>query len=140
QPPVAFAVPVDKTAVAIVVGQAPEQPGAPQTRKVIGRVVDPETKEPVAGAQILVPANGQVIFTEIDGSYVVEDAPLGPFEIEVSAGGREARSVQVPAGEAAFDVPLAIVEGEQIVIEGRAPAILKQNLANGASVIDDEHL
>lgn len=140
QPPVAFAVPVDKTAVAIVVGQAPEQPAAPQTRKVIGRVVDPETKEPVAGAQILVPANGQVIFTEIDGSYVVEDAPLGPFEIEVSAGGRETRSVQVPAGQTAFDVPLAIVEGEQIVIEGRAPAILKQNLANGASVIDDEHL
>ena len=143
QPVVSLAVPVDRTAVSVVVGQVeqvPDQPPPPQARTVVGRIIDPETKEPIAGAQIMVPATGAVIFTEVDGSYAVDNAPLGPFEIEVSAGGRETRSMQVPEGSTTFDVPLAIVEGEQIVIEGRAPAILKTNLANGASTVSDKEL
>jgi TonB-dependent starch-binding outer membrane protein SusC len=143
QPATSYAVAVDKTAVAIVVGQAetaPDQPAAPATRRVVGRVIDPSSKEPVAGAQIMVPANGQVIFTEVDGSFAIDAAPPGPFAIQVSAGGRETRDVQVAADRTSIDVDLTLVEGEQIVIEGRAPAILKTNLANGASVIDDKDL
>ncbi len=143
QPPASFAVAADKTAVAIVVGQAPtqpEQPPAPETRRVLGRVIDPSSKEPVAGAQVSVPANGAVLFTEVDGTFVIENAPAGEFEINVQAGGRETRDIQVAAGRTSIDVDLSLVEGEQIVIEGRAPAILKTNLANGASVIDDKDL
>jgi TonB-linked SusC/RagA family outer membrane protein len=46
----------------------------------------------------------------------------------------------VSADKATIDVALALTEGEQIVIEGRAPVIVKANLANGASVIDDKDL
>ncbi|NVB79128.1 MAG: SusC/RagA family TonB-linked outer membrane protein [Kofleriaceae bacterium] len=141
QPPTAFPVGADKTAVAVVVGQVePAAPPKPTTRTVIGRVLDPETGEPVVAAQILVPATGAVIFTEADGSYAIPDAPAEKFVMEVSAGERETRTLDVPAGQTTYDVKLAIVQGEQIVIEGRAPAILKTNLANGASVISDKDL
>lgn len=141
QPPQALDVAADRTAVSIVVGQAAEQaPPPPVQRKITGKILDPETNEEVAGAQILVPATGAVIFTEADGSYVIENAPPGAFAIQVSAGGRETRDMQVPADKDILNIGLAIVQGEQIVIEGRAPAILKSNLANGASVISDKDL
>jgi TonB-linked SusC/RagA family outer membrane protein len=141
QPAQAVDVAADRAAVAIVVGQVAEQaPPPPEQRKVTGKIVDPETKEEVPGAQILVPATGAVIFTEADGSYVIENAPPGAFAIQASAGGRETRDMQVPADTNNLDISLALVEGEQIVIEGRAPAILKTNLANGASVISDKDL
>ena len=141
QPVTSLDVPANKLAVTVVVGQAaPATPPAPELRKVTGKIIDPETKEEVPGAQILVPATGAVIFTEADGSYVIENAPQGAFAIQASAGGRETRDIQIPANSNAMDIQLALVEGEQIVIEGRAPAILKTNLANGASVISDKDL
>ncbi len=143
QPNAELAVPRDRTAVAIVVGQVEpvnEAPPAPTTRTVTGKVIDADSGEPVVAAQITVPSIGQVLFTEEAGTFTIENAPLTKFEIEVTAGERETRDIEVAAGQNAVTVPLAIVQGEQIVIEGRAPAILKQNLANGASVIDDKEL
>ncbi|HEY5951270.1 MAG TPA: carboxypeptidase regulatory-like domain-containing protein, partial [Kofleriaceae bacterium] len=143
QPPVSLPVAADKTAVSVVVGQLEpggEQPAAPTTRKVTGRVFDPSTNEPIVAAQVTVAAIGVVQFTEADGTFVIENAPVTPFGIEVSAGEHETRELQVPAERNTIDVALGLVQGEQIVIEGRAPAILKQNLANGASVISDQDL
>jgi hypothetical protein len=51
QPAQSLDVAADRTAVAIVVGQVAEQaPPPPEQRKVTGKIVDPETKEEVAGA------------------------------------------------------------------------------------------
>src|SRR6185503_2215245 len=97
----------DKAAVSIMVGQ-PEPggevtPPVPVTRKVLGRVTDPSSGEPIVAAQIMVPATGQVIFTEADGTYAIENAPAGSFEIEVSAGEHETRTLQVPPNQTTFD-------------------------------------
>ena len=46
----------------------------------------------------------------------------------------------MPAAQTTLNVPLAAVQGEQINIEGRAPVIVKTNMANGASVVDDAAL
>ncbi len=141
QPPAVLPVPRDRTAVAVVVGQVEAAPPpAPTSRTVTGKVIDPDSGEPVVAAQITVPAIGQVLFTEEAGTFTIENAPLEAFEIEITAGERETRDIEVAAGQNAVTVPLSIVQGEQIIIEGRAPAILKQNLANGASVIDNEEL
>ena len=59
---------------------------------------------------------------------------------QVSGPERQTRIIEVAPGQTTINVPLAVVQGEQIVIEGRAPVIVKQNLANGASVVDDKAL
>ena len=46
----------------------------------------------------------------------------------------------VPANQDTIDVPLALSQGEQIVIEGRAPVIVKTDKANGASVVAGKDL
>ncbi len=139
QPPTSVTVPGDKPVVAITAGGS-AQPGAPTTRTIKGKVVDPTTKEPIVAAQIEAAGTGAVVFTDADGSFTIENLPLGPIKLDVTAPEHESHLLEVPAGQTTVEVPLALSKGEQIVIEGRAPVIVKQNLANGASVIDGKDL
>jgi TonB-linked SusC/RagA family outer membrane protein len=138
QPATTATVPADRAAVAVTMGTP--RPAAPTTRAIRGRVVEPSTKEPIAAAQIQVAGSDAVAFTEADGSFVLENLPAGPVKLDISAPGHETHLTEVPAGQDTIDVPLALAQGEQIVIEGRAPVIVKQNLANGASVVNDKDL
>ncbi|MGE0869523.1 MAG: carboxypeptidase regulatory-like domain-containing protein [Kofleriaceae bacterium] len=138
QPPTNVAVPADKAAVSIMIGEAGAP--APTTRTVTGRVIDPVSKEPVEAATITVVPTASIVFSDANGQFVLDDVPTGAFPLEVTATGRETRVLDLDAGKLTIEIPLAIAVGEQIVIEGRAPVIVKSNLANGASVINGEAL
>jgi TonB-linked SusC/RagA family outer membrane protein len=139
QPPTSVTVPGDKPVVAITAG-ASSQPAAPTTRTIKGRVIDPVSKDPIAAVQIQVVGTGTVVFSEADGSFTVDNLPAGPVKLDISAPEHENRLLEVPPGQATVDVPLALSQGEQIVIEGRAPVIVKTNQTNGASVVDGKDL
>ncbi|HEU0036838.1 MAG TPA: SusC/RagA family TonB-linked outer membrane protein [Kofleriaceae bacterium] len=138
QPPTNVVVPTGKSAVSVTVGQAAPPP--PVARTVRGRVTDPSSKEPIVAAQVKNLSTGQIVFTDANGTYALENVDPGPFRVEISAGEHETVTRDVLPEQTTVDVTLALVQGEQIVIEGRAPVIVKQNLANGASVIDDKDL
>jgi TonB-dependent starch-binding outer membrane protein SusC len=142
QPPVSLAVPADKAAVVIAVGGAGAQqpPPPPPSRTIRGKIVDPVSGEGIPAAQITVKATGTILFTEADGSFAIENAPAGVVLLEIEAPEREPRQFDVPASSDTPSIPLAMLKGEQIEIEGRAPVIVKTNLANGASVVDDASL
>ena len=139
QPPASLAVPADRAAVVVAVGEvAPPPP--PASRTIRGKIVDPVTGEGIPAAQVTVKGTGAVIFTEADGTFVIENAPAGVVLLDLEGPEREPRSFEIPAGTDTPTIPLAMLVGEQIVIEGRAPVIMKQNLASGASVVDDAAL
>lgn len=143
QPPVGRAVPADRAAVVVAIGEAsPEapQPPPPAARTIRGRVVDPVSGEGIPAAQVTVKGTGALIITEADGSFVIENAPAGVVLLDLEGPERAPRQFEIPAGTDTPTIPLAQLEGEQIVIEGRAPVIVKQNLANGASVVDSDDL
>jgi TonB-linked SusC/RagA family outer membrane protein len=140
QPPTTVTLPADKAAVAITVGEVKPVPPPPTSRTIRGKVVDPTSKEPIVGAQIQVAGTQLLAFSEADGTFVLEGVALGPVQLDVSAPEHESHLLAVPADTASVEVPLGLAKGEQIVIEGRAPVIVKANLANGASVIDDKDL
>lgn len=141
QPPTSLAVAADKSAVAVTVGQvAPVAPPPVATRTIRGKVTDPVSGEGIAAAQVTMKSTGAVVFTEADGTFVLENAPQGVVLLEFEGPEREPRTFDVPAGQDSVSVPLAQLKGEQIIIEGRAPVIVKQNLTNGASVVDSEAL
>lgn len=131
----------DKVAVVVTIGQAaPPPPPPPTTRTLKGKVVDPVSNEVIPAAQVTLKATGAVVFTDEKGEFVIENAPLGPVTLDLEGPEREPRSMEVAAGQDTLTIPLALLKGEQIVIEGRAPVIVKSNLANGASVVDDAAL
>ncbi|MEO8840973.1 MAG: SusC/RagA family TonB-linked outer membrane protein [Kofleriaceae bacterium] len=142
QPATTVAVTGDRAVVAIAVGalEVVQAPVVPTSRTVKGRVLDPSNQEPVAGAQVEVKETGQIAFTEADGSFVLESLPMKPVQLEVTAVEHETRLLQVDVAQTSVDISLGLAKGEQIVIEGRAPVIVKQNLANGASTIDSANL
>ena len=140
QPPATVTLPADKAAVAITVGEVKPVPAAPTSRTIRGKVVDPTSGDPIVGAQIQVVGTELLAFSEADGGFVLEGVALGPVQLDVGAPEHENRILAVPADKATVDVPLGLAKGEQIVIEGRAPVIVKSNLASGASVIDDKDL
>lgn len=137
QPATTVTVPADKAAVAVSMGG---KPAAPATRTIRGKVLDPTSKEPITAAQVQVVGTGAVVFTEADGSFTLPDLPPGPVKLDITAPEHESHLLEVPPGQDTIDVPLALSKGEQIVIEGRAPVIVKSNQANGSSVIDDKDL
>ncbi|HEX3764655.1 MAG TPA: carboxypeptidase regulatory-like domain-containing protein [Kofleriaceae bacterium] len=139
QPATTIAVPADKPVVAVTMG-ASAQAAAPTTRTIKGKVIDPTTKEPIPAAQIEAAGTGAVVFSDADGSFILENLPIGPVKLDISAPEHESHLLEVPAGQTTVDVPLALSKGEQIVIEGRAPVIVKTNRANGASVVDGQDL
>jgi TonB-dependent SusC/RagA subfamily outer membrane receptor len=140
QPPATITVPPGKAAVAITVGSATQAPASPTSRTIRGKVFDPVSKEPIAAAQVQVVGSPTVAFSEADGTFTIEGAAPGPVQLDVSAPEHESHILEVPPDKDTIDISLGLAKGEQIVIEGRAPVIVKQNLANGASVVDDKDL
>lgn len=112
----------------------------PATRAIAGRVTEQSTGEPIPGATVLVRGTDLAAITDEDGNYVIDGVPADDVELEVSDLAHETRTVVVPAGSNTGDAQLPLAEGEQIVIVGRAPQIIRQNLANGASVVESEDL
>jgi TonB-dependent SusC/RagA subfamily outer membrane receptor len=138
QPATTAAVPADKAAIVVTMGA--QASAAPAARTIKGKVVDPATKEPIGGAEIKLVSTGAIVLSEADGSFTVENVPPGPVKLDITAPERESHVVEVAPDQTTVDIPLAMSRGEQIVIEGRAPVIVKQNLQNGASVIDGKDL
>jgi TonB-linked SusC/RagA family outer membrane protein len=132
----------DKAAVAITVGAAAGAGGAVTTTRTIqGRIFDPESKEPIVAAQIQVADTQTVVFSEADGTFTIAGiAGNAPVKLDISAPEHESHVLEVGPEQSSIEVPLALTKGEQIVIEGRAPVILKTNGASGASTIDGRDL
>jgi TonB-dependent starch-binding outer membrane protein SusC len=140
QPPASATLPADRAAATITVGAPKPVVVAPTTRAIRGKVLEPSTREPIAGAQVQVVGSQAIAFTEADGAFVLEGQPLGAVELEIAAPEHEPKTVPVAADQASVEVTVVPLKGETIEIEGRAPAIVKANLANGASVIDAKDL
>jgi TonB-dependent SusC/RagA subfamily outer membrane receptor len=140
QPPATATVPQDKAAVAITLGEVKQAPPPPTSRTIRGKVTDPVSKEPIVAAQVQVVGTAVIVFSDEDGNFTIDGAPLGPVKLDVTAPEHESHILEVPADKNSIDVSLALTKGEQIVIEGRAPVIVKTNQSSGASVIDDKDL
>jgi TonB-dependent SusC/RagA subfamily outer membrane receptor len=133
-------VPADRAVVSVTVGAGVTEPTPEPPRVIRGKIIDTSSQEPVVAAEVTNPTDGTTVFSEADGTFVIEGAPRVPFQLEITVVGYETKYVYVLPDQDNLDIKLALAEGEQIFIEGRAPVIVKQNLANGASVVDGQTL
>ncbi len=131
----------DGNTVRVTLSGSSSGSGSTSKRTVTGQVKD-ASGAPTPGAFVTVEETGQTILSDEEGRFAVE-APSGPLTLSVSASGYNDRKVSVGAGALDVNVGLeatADEAGEVINISGRAPVFQRQNLANGAAVVESEDL
>lgn len=111
-----------------------------QGRTVSGKVQEDATQEPVAGATVLVEGTDLGAITGPDGTFTIAGVPAGEITLRVSGPSHQEKAIVVAADQAQVTVGLALARSEEILIVGRAPQIIRQNLANGASVVKGDEL
>src|SRR2546423_15665808 len=71
------------------------------TGSISGRVVDPTTKRPLVGAQVLVAGTTTRAFSDVKGEFHLSDLPAGELQIRVRliGYGTAVKAVTVSAGQ-----------------------------------------
>jgi TonB-linked SusC/RagA family outer membrane protein len=117
-----------------------ETPPAGPTRAIAGKITETTSKEPVAGATITVQGTDLAAITEADGTFVLDGVSADAATLEISGPNHEVVELVLAPGRREVNLEVTPIVGETIVITGRAPVLMKQNLANGASVVNDRDL
>ena len=77
------------------------QSGAGETGRILGRVVEQSTGEPVAQAEVAV-RGGPATLSDLNGRFVLTSVPAGTVDLTVQAlgyGSKTVTGVEVPAGD-----------------------------------------
>lgn len=130
----------DVTVKVGLVTLAPPAPEAPQTRAVRGKLTD-ANGEPVIGAVITVVGSSLSALSDENGAFQLDGLPLTEVTLQVAAESYQEKNVLVlPTVADVTAVLQETVAGEQIFVEGRAPAILKSHSASSSSVVKAQDL
>jgi hypothetical protein len=106
-------------------------PPPPTTRTISGRVVDGQTRAPIAGAEIATADETVKVATDATGLFAFEGMPLGFIELRARADGFKEAVVPVGAGadqgadleiELAPERTTALIRGTVSNFQGRAVA------------------
>jgi outer membrane receptor protein involved in Fe transport len=104
-------------------------PGAQETGKIAGTIVDDETGEPLPFANVVVVGTGRGAMSQSDGSFVILGVEPGVHEIKVSYIGYLDASIQVAVAEdrtveASFRLlPTVVEEVETIEVRAERPLV-----------------
>lgn len=107
--------------MAAITGLSPA-PALAQTAKVrvTGRVLDQQNAVPLPGVPVELVGGGKVVYTDVDGRYVLDVAP-GKHDLKVSLGGYQDRTLEVTAAAGApvtADVSLSLAGfAEEVTVQ-----------------------
>lgn len=93
--------------------------GAAQTGRIVGRVLDARTAQPIAGAQVYLEDQSAGGLSGVDGRFVVRDVPAGVHAVVVQMLGYATKTVTgVAMGADGFAAVDVAVEPAAVRIEG----------------------
>ncbi len=109
------------------------------TGKIVGKVVDKQTGDPLPGAGVIILETGQGTATDIDGSYVIINVPPGVYTLKASyIGYRDMviKNVQVDADrttEVNFYLLPAAIQESTVVVTAK-PKAIKKDLTSSRTI------
>jgi len=99
-----------------------------QTAKLQGLVSDAETREPLVGAQVVIPAVSLGALTDSVGRFLITDVPLGTYAVQVIFPGYQEQTtyqIRVEAGVNQLDLSLQPVSVDALVV--KAPSFQRRS-------------
>lgn len=115
-----------------------------QSGKVVGTLIDSETKEPLIGATVGIKGTTKGAITDIDGNYLMLNVAPGTYTMEARYIGYATVSVQEVivrtdlTTELNFELKLESFEGEELVVVAEREVILKDVTSSESRVSSDE--
>jgi outer membrane receptor protein involved in Fe transport len=108
---------------------------AQQAGRIVGRVTEAQSGQPISEAQVFIPGTGIGGLTRQNGSFVILEAPAGTHELRVERIGLAAVSQQVTvvAGQAVevnFTMSTQALGLDEIVVTGTAGASRRREVGN----------
>ncbi len=104
-----------------------------------GRITDIEG-DPLPGAQVYLPALGMGAVADLDGNYIIINIPVGNYDVRVMMIGYQSQTrtdVDVIMDKTVwlnFKLPIAAIEGDEIIVEGQKELVEKGNTAKKITV------
>ena len=114
-----------------------------QYGKVMGKVVDKETGEPLIGANVLILGTTLGAATDVNGRYVIQNVPPGTYDIRASYVGYQSvtiRGIRVTAGlteTVNFELPSTAIATEPVTVVARRP-LVERSATNAVRIIKAE--
>lgn len=114
------------------------------TGKIVGTVIDANTKEPLIGARVVVEGTTLGANTDINGNYVILNVPPGVYKVRASYVGYQTKvvtNVRVKADyteRVDFALALEDVRTEEIVVKAERPLVIKDQTYSAAVVGAEE--
>lgn len=128
-------------AIALVCGPGAEALSAQAPRTVTGRVIDQDTRQPLADVHVGVLGTTAVTAGQQDGRFTVV-VPEGAATLVVRRIGYRESEVAVAADVSRVEVELEAdpLRLEEVVVTGRSTGVQRRNLANAVAKVDAAEL
>jgi len=116
-----------------------------QTGKVVGKVTDLETGEPLIGANVLIESTSLGAATDENGDFIILNVPPGSYSIKARyIGYREQIKQKVSVAvnlttEVNFNLPTEEYTTETVVVQAKKPLVSK-NITNSTAVVKAEDI
>jgi len=115
-----------------------------QTGKIVGTVIDAESRTPLPGANVLIDGTTLGAATDMDGRFIIVRVPPGKFNLKAFYIGYQRvtlQNVEVMTDlttTAKFELKSEVIEGEEVTIIAEAPVIRKDLTSVEARVQAEE--
>jgi len=117
---------------------------AATTGKIVGRVLDKDSGEPLPAANIVVKGKMLGASADVDGYFIIFNVPPGVYTLQafyVGYASQEKTNAAVKVGlttQIDFEMTTASFEGETVVVVAERPMIQKDATATAAVVTSEE--
>jgi len=115
-----------------------------QTGKIVGKVTDKKTGEPIIGVSVLVQGTRSGASTDFEGDYVIGNVLPGTYALSVTSLGYKTATIKNVIVKidltTTIDVTLeeTVVEGEEVVIVAERQLVQKDLTSSSVTVSADE--
>ncbi len=121
------------------------QLNAGTTGKIMGRVIDAKTKEPLPAANVMIEGTNMGAATDVDGYYVILNVPPGTYTLKVTYLGYKEKiieGVQVNIDrttEVNIEMEPAILKTKEVVVKAKRP-IIKKDVTASVNIISSKDI